>query len=164
MNTNKPKSSNGVIEVNRVQIEHRAGWMALFYDEAEKAGADAETITRNAVRRMGGVHGDFLKKTMKEPGNSSEFREVLFTNLISRTFEMDNIISSDREVSSEFNYCPLLTAWRRMGFSEERNAKLCDIAMEGDRGIAEAMGYQMELNGTIATGNSCCKVRFYKDD
>ena len=33
------------IEVNRAQIQHRAMWMGLIYDEMIKAGIDAEPIT-----------------------------------------------------------------------------------------------------------------------
>ena len=43
-------------EVNRAQIEHRATWMGLIYDEMKKAGLDAEGIIRKAIKRCGHIH------------------------------------------------------------------------------------------------------------
>ena len=37
-----------------------------------------------------------------------------------------------------------------------------DIAMEGDRGIADCFGGKMELGKTIANGHKICQIRFYK--
>jgi hypothetical protein len=41
-------------------------------------------------------------------------------------------------------------------------ALLCDIAMDGDRGIAEVMGLKLELGETIAQGCPACKLHFHK--
>lgn len=161
-NKNEPKIKGGIIDLNRAQIEHRAGWLALMYDEAEKAGADAESIARKAVKRMGGFHGHLFKSSMKNPENLEEFRKSIFNGISEKTFEMDNIQTSEDELTVEFHYCPLLTAWRKLGFSEERNAKLCDITMDGDRGIAEELGFELELTDTIASGCGTCKLRFKK--
>ena len=40
-----------IVNVNRSQIEHRATWMGLIYDELVKAGIDAEPIIRRAIKR-----------------------------------------------------------------------------------------------------------------
>ena len=37
------------IEVNRAQIQHRAMWLGLIYDEMIKAGIDAEPIDRKST-------------------------------------------------------------------------------------------------------------------
>ena len=42
-----------IVDVNRAQIEHRATWMGLIYDEMVKAGIDAEPIMRRAIHRCG---------------------------------------------------------------------------------------------------------------
>jgi hypothetical protein len=34
--------------------------------------------------------------------------------------------------------------------------------MDGDRGIAEAMGFKLELGETIARGCANCKLHFHK--
>jgi hypothetical protein len=62
----------------------------------------------------------------------------------------------------EFNYCPLINAWKKLGIDDETCELLCDMAMDGDRGIAEAMGYKFDLTDTIAKGCSTCKLHFHK--
>ena len=62
----------------------------------------------------------------------------------------------------QFHYCPLLNAWKKLGFDDETCAKLCDIAMDGDRGIAESMGLTLDLKETIAQGCQTCNLHFHK--
>lgn len=52
---------------------------------------------------------------------------------------------TDSEVPVDFHYCALLNAWKKQGFDDETCALLCDIAMDGDRGIAEEMGLTLDL-------------------
>ena len=66
------------------------------------------------------------------------------------------------ETSVDFHYCALLSAWKKLGFDDETCAKLCDIAMDGDRGIAVAMGLTLDLTDTIAKGCATCKLCFHK--
>ena len=70
--------------------------------------------------------------------------------------------STDNELSIDFGYCPLVAAWQKLGCTDEEIERLCDIAMEGDRGIAESFGGKMELGGTIAKGDKKCQIRFIK--
>ena len=46
---------------------------------------------------------------------------------------------------------------------EEKIATLCDIAMDGDRGIASQFdAFEFELGKTIAKGDDICEVCFRK--
>ena len=54
------------IDINRAQIEHRATWMGLIYDEMIKAGIDAEPIIRRAIKRCGLMHGENFKKQCQD--------------------------------------------------------------------------------------------------
>jgi len=150
------------ININRAQIEHRATWMGLIFDEAEKAGLDAEGITRRAIKKCGCIHGEGFKAQCNNPGDCNDFREVFLGEVGIKTFEMDHIESTEDEVKVDFHYCALVNAWKKLGFDDARCAKLCDIAMDGDRGIAEAMGLTLELTDTIAKGCATCKLRFHK--
>jgi hypothetical protein len=63
----------------------------------------------------------------------------------------------------EFRYCPLVAAWQKLGATEGEISLLCDIAMEGDRGIVSAYAdFRMELGQTIAGGANCCTLAFGK--
>jgi hypothetical protein len=159
---NTPKVAGGIIDLNRAQIEHRAAWMALMFEEAEKAGFNMEEATRRAIKRMGNFHGGFFKDSLGDDDGFDAFKSLFFNGIAIKTFEMDKIEISENELKVEFNYCPLLNAWQKLGISDEKCNKLCDIAMDGDRGIAETLGYKLELTDTIASGCNSCKMRFYK--
>ncbi|MCL2094465.1 MAG: L-2-amino-thiazoline-4-carboxylic acid hydrolase [Treponema sp.] len=147
-------------EVNRAQIEHRAAWMALFYDEMKKAGADAEGIMRRAIRRCGNYHGEQFKARCADPNNLEDFRKVFIHDLGMRTFDMRPIESDKNNLKVDFHYCALLASWKKLGFDDKTCELLCDMAMDGDRGIAEGMGIKFELGNTIAQGCSECQLHF----
>ena len=151
------------VAVNRSQIEHRATWMGLIYDEMKKEGLDAEGIIRRAIKRTGCIHGEGFRKQCADPADGSQFCQVFLgteDNVGPQTFGMDHICSDRDNVSVEFHYCALVSAWKKLGFDDETCALLCDIAMDGDRGIAEAMGMTLDLTDTIAKGCETCKLHF----
>ncbi|MCL2321540.1 MAG: L-2-amino-thiazoline-4-carboxylic acid hydrolase [Oscillospiraceae bacterium] len=150
------------ININRKAIEHRATWMALMFEEAEKEGAPAEKIARNAVSRTGSIHGADFKKECKDPEDLKAFKDVFLNDVGVGTFEMDVQESTEEDLKIEFHHCPLVDAWKKLDIGDEECAKLCDIAMDGDRGIAKAMGYKFDLTDTIAKGDKTCKLHFYK--
>ena len=148
--------------VNQVRnaIEHRATWMGLMSREAKKAGADWEAIARKAVRCTGCIHGKRIAKKMAVEEGMESFAKHFVPELTQRLFEMDIKELSDTELRIEFNYCPLVNAWQKLNISEDIIRTLCDIAMDGDRGIAEELGLEFELGSTIAKGGKTCEVRF----
>ena len=155
------KTGNEKANINRSQVEHRATWMALTYEEAKKAGADAETITRKAIKRTGNIHGHGWKEQTGDISNLTNFDNVFFNDIGKATFEIETSSTID-DVYAEFHYCPLLAAWQKMGYDDETCALLCDMAMDGDRGIAESIGYKLDLTDTIAKGCATCKLHFHK--
>lgn len=159
---NSPNQVEEKIDINRAQIEHRATWMGLIYDELVKAGIDAEPIMRRAIKRCGLLHGQNFKAACADPSNCEDFRQAFLGENGVKTFHMDHISADHDNVKVDFHYCALVTAWQKLGFDDETCAKLCDIAMDGDRGIAEAMGLQLSLTDTIAQGCPDCKLHFHK--
>lgn len=149
-------------EVNRAQIEHRATWMGLIYDEMKKAGIDAEGIIRKAIKRCGLMHGENFKKQCANPDDCTEFRKVFLADLGINSFNMDSISADKDNVKVNFHYCALVSAWQKLGFDDKTCALLCDMAMDGDRGIAEAMGLKLTLTDTISQGCADCKLHFHK--
>ncbi|MDR3334609.1 MAG: L-2-amino-thiazoline-4-carboxylic acid hydrolase [Treponema sp.] len=159
-NTINPTDEVG--EVNRAQIEHRATWMGLIYDEMVKAGIDAEPIIRRAIKRCGHIHGENLRKKCGDPTNCGDFRKVFLSDLVIKTFDMRPISADHDQLSVDFHACALVRAWQKLGFDDETCALLCDMAMDGDRGIAEVMGLTLDLTETLAKGCSECKLRFHR--
>ena len=159
---NKANQVDEIIDVNRAQIEHRATWMGLIYDEMKKAGLDAEGIIRRAIKRCGLMHGENFKKKCADPKNCEDFRKAFLGDLGVKTFNMDSISADRDNVKTKFHYCALVNAWQKLGFDDDTCALLCDMAMDGDRGIAQAMGLTLDLGKTIAQGCVDCSLHFHK--
>jgi hypothetical protein len=149
-------------EVNRAQIEHRASWMALIYDEMVKAGIDAEIIIRRAINRYGRIHGEQTKKRCADPKSLEDFKKAFISDVGKKTFEMNLVEGDEVSLSIDFHYCALVNAWKKLGFDGKTCELLCDMAMEGDRSIAKVMGLQFDLGKTIAQGCPICELRFKK--
>jgi hypothetical protein len=67
------------------------------------------------------------------------------------------------EVKLDFHYCPLVAAWQKMTDDEKIIQHLCDIAMDGDRGVLSTYpAFKFELTDTITTGYPTCKIRISK--
>jgi predicted hydrocarbon binding protein len=159
-NVSNPVDEAG--EVNRAQIEHRATWMGLIYDEMVKAGIDAESIIRRAIKRCGRIHGENIKKRCANPENCEDFSKVFLSDLVIKTFDMRPINADKDSLGVDFHYCALVSAWKKLGFDDKTCDLLCDMAMDGDRGIAETMGLKFDLGQTIAQGCPDCKLHFQK--
>ncbi len=161
---NNPVIDDPQITAIRNAIEHRATWFYLLFDEIRKSGGDAEAVGRAAVYRCGAFHG--LEKMFKNCADTKDLREfvkVFADETGLKLFEMEVLENSRDKLSLDFHYCPLVTAWKKLGASDEEIALLCDIAMEGDRGIISQFdGYKFELGQTIAAGDPVCEIRISK--
>ncbi|MBQ8210141.1 MAG: L-2-amino-thiazoline-4-carboxylic acid hydrolase [Clostridia bacterium] len=158
---NEAKIKNPLIKAVREQLEHRALWLYLLCDEAGKRGLEWEDFGSAAVKRCGLSQGAGLVKK----GNTDSLvglKKTLFTKPAQWVFEMDIIKSTDDELNINFHYCPLVKAWQKAGCTDEEIAKLCDIAMCGDRGIGECYGSVLDLPQSIAKGDPICELRYHK--
>lgn len=150
------------VNIKRAAIEHRATWMGLTYKEIEKSGADAESISRAAISETGLIQGEGIKACCKEVTDVTQFAGNFVDDVTKSCFQMDITECTNDDLKIEFHYCPLISAWKKLGFDDETCEKLCDIAMDGDRGIAKTMGLTFELTDTIAKGCDICKLHFHK--
>ena len=162
MITNRTTVYDEKVDINRSAIEHRATWMGLTYNEAVKAGVDAEKITRAAITKTGENAGKNIKNSCEDSTDLRQFCNAFVNNVVKSTFQMDFTEVTKDDLKIEFHYCPLLAAGKKLGFDDETCAKLCDMAMDGDRGIAKANGLQLTLTDTIAKGCPVCKLHFHK--
>jgi hypothetical protein len=165
-NNNTQSSIDEMAAVNRKQIEHRATWMALIYDEMVKAGIDGEAVIRRAIKRCGRIHGEELKGRCANPNSIEDFKKAFLSDVGMKTFEMRVVDGGAADTAAslniDFHFCALVNAWKKLGFDDKTCALLCDMAMDGDRSIAETMGLQFELGRTIAQGCPDCQLRFRK--
>lgn len=150
-----------VINGLRSAIEHRATWMGLMMVEAENNGLDAEAFTRKAILKCGDFHGKNIKENQVGEGIPN-FEKTFLPENTKKIFEMEVKKCDEEKLEVEFNYCPLVAAWKKQGYTNDQIELMCDCAMDGDRGIANAHGYEFKLGKTIATGYDICEVNFYK--
>ena len=156
---NTPSKTNERTELLRNAIEHRATWFALLIDEAKKRGLDT-SFAHEAIKRCGVFHG--LNKYPKTD-DLKEFGPAFANEDVVNVFEMEIKENSDEHLHIDFHYCPLVSAWLKLGFSEEEIAEFCDIAMDGDRGIISTYPkFKFELGKTIAKGDDICEIRIDK--
>jgi hypothetical protein len=142
----------------RDAIEHRATWFYYLVEEAKKRGLD-EQFARDAIKNCGCFHG---KTKYAQTDDLKAFEKEFATENVKNIFEMD-VNTTDKEMNIEFHYCPLVEAWKKLTNDEEEIATLCDIAMDGDRGIASQFdAFEFHLGKTIAKGDGICEVCFKK--
>ena len=147
----------------RGALEHRATWMYLLMDEARKKGLDWNDFARKAIFRCGCMTGENLKAMMKDPSDMVEFSTVFGAGAVHKVFEMEQTTADENKFYLDFHYCPLVAAWQKLGCDDKEVELLCDIAMDGDRGIAhEFPAFEFTLGKTIAQGNKVCEIRFNK--
>lgn len=158
---NEPRIKNKLIAAIREQLEHRAFWLYLLCDEAEKRGLAKKDFASAAVRRCGLSQGKNLVKKARTKSLKG-LKKTLFTKPAQWVFEMDVLESTDETLYLDFHYCPLVKAWQKAGCSDQEIADLCDIAMCGDHGIGERFDSILELPKCIAKGDTVCALRYKK--
>lgn len=155
-----------VVDIQRSAIGHRATWTGLTYTKAKEAGKaeEFEQMIREAISQTGMVQGTAVKGKCLDPQNVSAFIDTFLSENSLKTFEVEFKAKNENRVDMEFHHCPLLKAWQDLGFDDATCEKLCDMAMDGDRNIAKAMGYGFYLGDTIANGCKTCQVSFFKTE
>jgi len=156
---NQPVRNNFILKAVRGTLEHRATWLYFLLKEAGKKGIKWEDIGYPAIRSCGNMHG---RELIRLSGTRSlkGLKKKLFTLPARMIFEMKILKSTEDKLYIDFGYCPLVAAWQKTNCTDEEIERLCDIAMEGDRGIAENFGGKVEIGETIAKGYRKCQIRF----
>ena len=161
--TNTPTPQDQVTEEVRKAIEHRATWMYYLLQEAKKDGLDWDDFARRAIARTGALHGGAKREKLQDPDSLVEFSENFAGETSRKVFEMEVAAQDAERYHLDFHYCPLVAAWQKLGASQEEIEHLCDIAMDGDRGIADQFpAFEFSLGTTIAQGHPVCQIRFDK--
>ena len=157
---NKPICQEEYVQKVRGAMQHRAQWLYLLLDEAKKRGADWEDAARAATSRCGCFQGADLNACWEDHSSLKSFAQVFADEDFQKYFDMEILESTDGLLWIKFHHSPLVAGWQAIGCSDQEVAKLCDIAMDGDRNIAKSCGLDFELGETIAEGGSCCELTF----
>ena len=159
LKNNPHKESTPRTDLQRADFEHRAIWCGLLIDEARKAGLSTE-FAHNAIRRRGVFHGT---QKLPQTDDLKVFAEAFANEDVINSFEMEILENDGQHLYIDFHYCPLVSGWVKVGVPEEELEELCDIAMDGDRGIVDTHpNWEFELGKTIAKGDDVCEIRIRK--
>ena len=145
----------------RSAIEHRAAWMYLLLNEARKNGLSWDDFARKGIFQCGHYHGTSkIKENCPDYEDLREFFKPFLPEETQKVLEAEVLKMEKDEISMDFHYCPLVAAWQKLGCSQEDIEHLCDIAMDGDRGIAEECGFDFTIHSKIAEGADTCRITF----
>ena len=144
----------------RAAHEHRGTWLYLLLDEVRKKGLDWDDFARKACYRCGCFHGEALFPRTDDLKRIAAEAYPVETEL--KVFDGEVVESSDDRLELHLHHCPLVASWLKFTNDEEEIAHLCDIAMEGDRGIygtfpqfnfevGERLGYRDDFCRLIIT-------------
>ena len=159
----QPELDKKVVQEVRKAIEHRATWMYLLLKEARQRGLDWDEFARPAIWTTGCLGGQQRRGKMIDPDSLVEFATVFAGETSRAVFEMEVVAQDEERYHLDFHYCPLVSAWEKLGATQEEIQQLCDIAMEGDRGTADQFpAIDFSLGATIAEGEKVCEIRFDK--
>ena len=157
---NKPSvTGDEKTDMLRAAIEHRATWFCLLLEQIKEKGLDPEEIARKAVYECGLFHGADKLDRCADSEDLREFLKVFADENTRKVFEMEVVENTKDKLYIDFHYCPLVAAWKKLGMPDEALPLLCDIAMDGDRGICAKMGYDFKLGKVIAKGEGICEIR-----
>ena len=157
MIVNVPLVNDSVSKEVRAENEKRGMIYYQMVKHAVKNGLDKETYARRSVNRIG---RDNAKQQFSEFTNIPEFAFSFINEYRISQFRPELKQMTDDEAMIEFHYCPMLGGLMNMTDDGEELELLCDCAMESDRGLADEIGIDFILGGTIAKGDATCQLCF----
>ncbi|MCB7505757.1 L-2-amino-thiazoline-4-carboxylic acid hydrolase [Enterobacter hormaechei] len=115
------------------------------------------------MRHYGRDIGRSVRAKMRHGHDLQEFAAVFTRGLESRVYEMETVSASPSEFIVLFHYCPYVNCWRQQGRDARQIETLCDICMEGDHALTDALdGVQLAVETALARGDAACRLRFYQ--
>ena len=160
MVVNEPKKYIGEYEVDSVRgaYENRGRWYYYLVKEGLDQGLPLD-FARDAMREAGRFQ---YETRFKDVATIDEFANAFMTYGVEKVNEGEVVRKTDDELEIDLGYCPLVAAWQNLTDDEAFMSNICDVCMDMDRGLAESMGWEMELKNTIASGCGKCTMCFKK--
>jgi hypothetical protein len=148
----KKYTQEELTEAFRSAIEDRAKW---FYLLAKHTPEGFDEIAAKAITEFGIDKGHALG----ECKSAKDFANGILTGHPREAFAMEPIKIDEEQSVIKFHYCPLVEAWKKAGCSAEEVAHLCDLACNGDFGMASVFPeLKLEFKQLLAKGEDCCEM------
>jgi hypothetical protein len=138
----------------RAGIADRAIWFHLLLDAAQRQGADAETISQEALTAFGRRAAEAYGKLEKP----ADFVQAMDQGTGKEAFQSKTISATDNLAVLRLHYCPLVEAWRTYGLPPERVEALCRLTQYGDCGRLWGTPLRLEFTSLISRGAEYCEI------
>ncbi|MDR1533597.1 MAG: L-2-amino-thiazoline-4-carboxylic acid hydrolase [Planctomycetota bacterium] len=159
MITNLPTVKDDLILKLRRASENRGVWVYFLLKTAHDKGYDIEDFARRAIRALGRAN----RSQYPDTDDLRTFVAAFMAETPQKLFEMELIRLDDREARIDFHYCPMCGAWTRLTRDQRFLEKICDIAMEVDRGLFDTYDcFEFSLGKTICQGHGVCEITIGK--
>ncbi len=149
-----------VVDRVRMAMQERARNMGCVYQVLLKRMPREEAIgiMREAITRYGEIRAEH-----DPAGLTPDDWTNTHYKMMGGVFET-KIDINDEFAEMQMNYCPLLVEWKSMGFSQDDQDVLCDIAMELDRNRATQHNINCDIVERQGKGDTFCRVVLWKKD
>ncbi|MDR1932013.1 MAG: L-2-amino-thiazoline-4-carboxylic acid hydrolase [Spirochaetales bacterium] len=152
---NLPTVNDDLIVKLRKASEDRGLWYYYLLKTARDKGYDIENFARKGVRAVGRSN----RPKYPDTDNLEIFVKAFMDDINKNLFEMELTSMKDGEAHIDFHYCPMCGAWTQLTDDQEFIEKICDIAMEVDRGLFDTYDcFEFSLGKTICQGHETCEI------
>lgn len=154
MISNVPTVKDELICEMRKASEIRGLWYFMLVNEGVRRGLPV-SFARPKIFELG-------ISNKQRNANTDEFKvwaDTFVTPNRQKFFEMEVVKMTDTEARVDFHYCPMLSAWSKLTDDPEFLSKICDMAMDVDRGLFSTYDhFEFELGDAIAAGGKTCQL------
>ncbi|MDR1518833.1 MAG: L-2-amino-thiazoline-4-carboxylic acid hydrolase [Planctomycetota bacterium] len=161
MITNLPTVKDDLIRKLRQASENRGIWVYFLLKTARDKGYDIETFARKGIRELGRSN----RYKYPDTDDLKTFVDAFMDDVSRNLFEMELVGFDGKTAKIDFHYCPMCGAWTRVSDEQDFLEKICDIAMEVDRGLFDTYDcFEFELGKTICQGHPTCEIFIRKKE
>lgn len=152
---NLPTINEELLNALRVANENRGIWYYYLLKTAQDKGYDIEDFARKAIRKVGQSNRPLYPDT----DDLKTFVDAFMNDISKKLFEMELISMDEEKAHIDFHYCPMAGAWIKLTEDQEFIEKICDIAMDVDRGLFDTYDcFEFSLGKTICQGHDTCEI------
>lgn len=142
----------------RGAYENAAKWYYYLAKEGLASGLPIE-FAYDAMRKSGDF---YYEKLYQDIESVDGFINRYFDFGIEKVHEGTINESDDVHAELELGYCPFVAAWLKLTDDEELIKKLCAGCLEMKRSMVKKLGFAVEQNEAIASGDDKCVFTFKK--
>ena len=152
---NLPAVNDELIVKLKKANENRGIWYYYLLKIAQDKGYDIEDFARKGIRDVGRSN----RYRYPDTDDLKTFVGAFMDDINKKLFDMELKSIDGKEARIDFHYCPMTGAWTKLTDDQEFIEKICDIAMDVDRGLFDTYDcFEFSLGKTICQGHDTCEI------